>query len=350
MLKLNKQFVSDIHAVTDVKQLWSYLQNAVELEHATLPVYLTGLFSIKQAENTTASDIIRSVIVEEMLHMSIACNVLNAIGGAPDINKPGFVPTFPGPLPMGVGEDRGLIATLAPLSKDQLKNVYMAIEEPEDPIDFPVKTTLEVEADEEYSTIGEFYAAIIAKIKELGPTIFTGDPKKQLASGRWFRETELWAVTDVDSACRALELIVAQGEGSSKSPIDPEGELAHYYKFAEIFHGKRLVPDTTTPEGWSFSGDPIELDPEGIYNLKQNAKASDYPSGSAARRYADQTNYTYSSLLNVLHQTFNGAPDKIDQAMGVMYELRLSVQKMVTIDVGNGERAAPPFEYVATNI
>lgn len=349
MLKLNKQIIENIQAITDVSELHVYLQNAIELEHATVPVYLTGIFSIKPGQNVQASNIIRSVVIEEMLHMSIACNVLNAIGGHPVINKEDFVPKFPGPLPMGVGSDRGLVATLAPLSKDQLLNVYMAIEEPAEPMDFPVKTLLKSAQEPDYSTIGEFYQAIIDKIKQFGNDIFTGDKARQLTDTKWFPDTELWAITDVKTATDALDLIVEQGEGTSLSPLDPEKELAHYYRFAEIFHGKQLIKDTSSSLGWSYSGEPITLDEKQIYNLKHNAKAEGYQAGSLARRYADQTNYTYSSLLNNLHETFNGSPDKLDQAMGLMYELRLSVQKMVTIDLGNGECAAPPFQYVKTN-
>lgn len=349
MLNIQKNIVTEIKAITDVKQLHKFLQNAVELEHATIPVYLTGLFSIRQATNAEARKIILSVVIEEMLHMSIACNVLNAIGGAPVINKPDFVPSFPGPLPMGVGSDRGLVATLAPLTKSQIHDVYMAIEEPEDPLEFPVANLMHAEADE-YATIGEFYQAIIDKIQELGEGIFTGEQCRQLVNTKWFAEDELWAVTDVDSACKALTLIVEQGEGTAKSPLDPEKNLAHYYRFAELYHGKKLVKDPSADDGWSYSGADIPLDESSIYNLKANAKAADYPQGSVARRYADQTNYTYSSLLNNLHQTFNGEPSKLDQAMGLMYELRLSVQKMVTIDLGNGQCAAPPFEYVTTNL
>ncbi|SMF26702.1 Ferritin-like [Alteromonadaceae bacterium Bs31] len=347
MLKLKKEVVDSIKSVTDVSQLHSYLQNAIELEHATIPVYLTGLFSIKQTSNSEASKIIRSVVIEEMLHMSIACNVLNALGGSPAINKPDFVPSYPGPLPMNVGEDRQLVASLEPLSKQQIKNVYMAIEEPENPLEFPVENFAAV--SEQYSTIGEFYAAIIEKIKELGEPAFTGDPSRQLVNSQWFAETELWAVTDVNTACKALNLIVEQGEGTQQSPLDPEKKLAHYYRFAEVFYGKRLVPDTSSALGWSYNGEAIPLDESQIYKLQPNAKAEDYPAGSVARRFADQSNYTYSSLLNNLHQTFNGHPDKLNEAMGLMYELRLTVQKMVTIDVGDSYCAAPPFQYVKTN-
>ena len=348
-MKLRKSIVDSIKSITEVGDLKSYLQNAIELEHATIPTYLTALLSIKQGENKIASQIIRSVVVEEMLHMSIACNVLNAIGGEPAINIKSFVPEFPGPLPMGVGEDRGLEVTLAPLSKNQLLKVFMAIEEPDDLETCPEITNMALDEADTYTTIGEFYQAIIDKIIEMGDTIFTGCKKRQMVNHRWFPADELWAVTNVETAVAALELIVKQGEGSGCSPLDTEEKLAHYYRFAEIYHGRRLVKDPLAALGWSYSGEPIPLNEEGIYNLLENAKADNYSSDSVARRYADQTNYTYTSLLNNLHQTFNGHPELIDQAMGMMYEFRLSVQKMVTIKLENGLYAAPPFQYVELN-
>lgn len=348
MLKMKKQIINQVLAIKEVKELRKYLQNAIELEHATIPVYLTGLFSIKPGTNKEVSNIIRSVVVEEMLHMSIACNVLNAIGGHPEINKPDFVPTFPGPLPMGVGEDRGLIATLAPLSKQQIFDVYMAIEEPEEKL-HGQPDAQNTDEDDDYSTIGEFYDAIISKITDLGEDIFTGKPGLQMVANKWFSEDELWAIKDVDTATRGLNLIIEQGEGSHCSPLDPEKQMAHYYRFAEIYYGNKLVKDTSAASGWSFSGDPVPFDEGVVFDLISDPKATRYPEGTAARRYADQTNYTYSSLLNNLHQTFNGHPGKIDEAMGLMYELRLSVQKMVTIPLEGGYCAAPCFEYVKVN-
>ena len=60
-----------------------------------------------------------------MLHMTLASNLLNAIGGSPVIDKPEFIPTFPGPLPGGI--DTGLIVHLAPFSMEQLET-YLSIE------------------------------------------------------------------------------------------------------------------------------------------------------------------------------------------------------------------------------
>ena len=55
------------------------LQSAVMVEHSTIPLYLSAMWSMVNS-TSQAVDIIHSVVIEEMLHMTIAANVLNAIG------------------------------------------------------------------------------------------------------------------------------------------------------------------------------------------------------------------------------------------------------------------------------
>jgi len=119
------QLMSVLPPHHDVVWLKESLQAAIELEHATLPPYLCGLWSIK-AGYGEAYDLINSIIMEEMLHMGLACNMLTTIGGAPQINAPGFVPTYPGPLPGGVRPQ--LTVRLQGLTREYINQVYMQIE------------------------------------------------------------------------------------------------------------------------------------------------------------------------------------------------------------------------------
>jgi hypothetical protein len=57
-----------------------------------------------------------------MLHMTIAANVLNAIGGAPFIDSPTFIPDFPLRLPL-----TNVTVDIEPLSAKALHN-FMLIE------------------------------------------------------------------------------------------------------------------------------------------------------------------------------------------------------------------------------
>ena len=40
------------------------------------------------------------VVIEEMLHMTTAANLLNAVGGAPSIDQPAFIPSWPLEIPL----------------------------------------------------------------------------------------------------------------------------------------------------------------------------------------------------------------------------------------------------------
>ena len=75
------------------------LQETIEVEHSTIPLYLTSLFSIVNSSNFAGATL-HSVVIEEMLHMTTACNMLNAMGGAPAIDSPVFIPVYPLRLPM----------------------------------------------------------------------------------------------------------------------------------------------------------------------------------------------------------------------------------------------------------
>src|ERR1700709_1315520 len=93
--------------LSTVPDLYAALQNAIRLEHSTIPPYLTALATLSGNSPSVqyARKVIRDVVVEEMLHMTLACNVLNAIGGHPVIADSRFVPYYPHELPMGVAGD-----------------------------------------------------------------------------------------------------------------------------------------------------------------------------------------------------------------------------------------------------
>ena len=141
--------------------LHTALQTAIELEHATIPVYLYALYSLEPGRNAIVADMLRSVVLEEMTHMGLAANLLNAVGGSPVIARPGFVPAYPGPLPGTVGGD--LEARLDRLSLDLVENVFMKIEEPETPLVFR-RESVGVTG---LLTMGVFFAAIAALLLRL---------------------------------------------------------------------------------------------------------------------------------------------------------------------------------------
>ena len=73
--------------IATVEDLRTRLQWAIEIEHSIIPPYLCALYSIKPGSNREAVEALTSVFIEEMLHMTLAANVLNAIGGAPVLDQ-----------------------------------------------------------------------------------------------------------------------------------------------------------------------------------------------------------------------------------------------------------------------
>jgi hypothetical protein len=308
------------------------LAQAVQLEHATIPAYLYSLYSLKPGTNDHIAELVASVVIEEMSHMALACNILNALGGTPALDDPAFLPRYPGPLPRSV--EAGLHVTLEPFSIAHVEKVFMKIEEPEHPLHFPVAA-----AAGDTITIGEFYAGIRSSIEALGDSAFTGDPSRQVTHG--FPSSDLIAVSDVASASQAIGIIVEQGEGTTTSPLDAAGdEYAHYYRFEEIVNGRELQP---AGDSYAFTGPAIPFDPAGVWPLPANPKASTYDPGSAARHACDTFNYTYSGLLGTLQIVFDGSPGLLGAAIGQMESLKDQALAMAELGAG------PTFEWLPLN-
>jgi rubrerythrin len=352
MLRVRPELIAGIHRVKQVEDLYEYLQNAIELEHATIPPYLTAAMSLKPGRNNEARSIIASVANQEMLHMTIAANVLNAIGGRPVIDKPGFIPLYPGPLPMNIHD--GLTVSLQKATRNLIYGVFMMIEEPERPIKLrvtqmsmlPMPQFDVAAAPRAFATVGDYYAALKERISKLGDGIFEHPSNPQVVDNTWFPADQMFPVTNADSACKAIDIIVEQGEGTRMSPLEgPDGEPAHYYRLAQIVYGRRLVKDPDTREGYSYSGAPVPLDPAGVWNLYPDPKIADYEPGSRAYNLVQRFNYAYTALLRALHRTFNGAPENLKSAIGSMYELKLLADDVVSTPViGTGYFATPTFE------
>jgi hypothetical protein len=339
MIRLDRKVIKAVQAAAVREDLYPWLQNAIELEHSTIPPYLTAMFSLKPGTNDEIARLIRSIVQEEMLHMAIVGNILIAIGGRPAINVAGFIPTYPGPLPMSIGGSDlkvGIEAFSLPLVHD----IFMEIEKPEHPI--PVKT-LAAGAVPDFATIGEFYAALANKIAEFGNCIFTVPAAQQVLN--WFDAARLFPITDVLTADKGIQVIVDEGEGTRTDPFQSPGDPAHYYKFGEIFHGRKIIK---TADGFAYGGDPIPFDASGVYPMKANPKIADFAPGTQARSRVEEFSYAYSSLLNALHTAFNGEPAKINTAIGLMYELKMIAVSLMQTPVGDGSKttAGPSFEYI----
>ncbi len=353
---LLKPALAEALAAGDQDSVFTALQQAIELEHATIPTYLYALYSIVPGKNVAIAEIIQSVVIEEMLHLVLAANVLNALGGSPVLDTPGFIPTYPGPLPGAV--EAGLEVRLEPLSIALVTDVFMVIEQPEDALDFPVVAAVADAATP--ITIGQFYRQIKDTITALGDSAFVPGPRHQIGPDQMDQSV---VVSDVASAGEAIDTIIEQGEGTLTGPLEVVGNgYAHYYRFSEIANGGRLVPNPeagphTPPEDRYFYdrvNHPVPFDPTGVFPVPTNPKVHGplpptYPSGRVGQIANDNFNYTYTSLLKVLHRTVNGRPEELDTAIAMMMSLRQQAMDMASGTNTGNRNIGPTFEYQPVN-
>ena len=318
MVHLERQVIG-----RSLEEVQFYLQKAIELEHATIPPYLTAYYSLYGNSNEDIRQVLREVAIEEMLHMGLVANILNAIGGKPKLYSTEFIPSYPAPLPLGIGSeqpDKEFIVPLEPYSRQLLKDVFMEIEEPENLRSFPAEEVMPVvEAGFSFTTIGEFYTALKEALTDLGEEIFIDPPRNQVDIHQSFaglvnKERVPAMVTGLKEALRAIEVIVEQGEGTQSSPLDQNSTLmedyAHYYKFAAIYQGRGLKVDLTKTESFSYTGARIGYNSEDVYPMIANLKLSDLRIGSNEHQRLKEFNQIYTLMLQQLDQAFNGHPKK----------------------------------------
>ncbi|GAA1587421.1 ferritin-like protein [Kribbella sancticallisti] len=333
--------------INTLESLREHLQWAIELEHATLPPYLCALYSLDPARNPDAVEVVGSVFVEEMIHLALAANLLNAVGGQPCIDTPRMLPRHPRPLPHG---DRSLELSLVPFGAESLE-MFLRLERPAPP-------GAPAEGDS-YETIGQFYDAIEQALHhlcaELGEqAVFCGDPARQVTAGHFLHSGgHLKAVNDLTSALAALEEIVEQGEGTARGEVwdgdqdifHPErNEVAHYYRFQELKLGRRFQRGDTPQSG--PTGEAVALDLAGVRPMRPNPRLADHPLGSPIRLAQEEFNRTYCAVLHLLDHAFNGSPSKLGVATGTMYALKAQAQSLMEMPEGDGTTAGPTFEYV----
>ncbi|MEV8437327.1 ferritin-like protein [Actinosynnema sp. NPDC051121] len=356
--------------ITTPQELFSHLYDAARLELSTIPLYLYAAYSI-ETENVSqwssgpgAFRLIKSVVIEEMLHLSLVRNLIVAIGYGDQVEfrNREFVPAFPGPMLHRVPE---LTLKLAPLTTDLVREVFM-------PLELPEKKDAPPES-EEYQTIGQFYKAIFDGFRRLCGVGPEGPDRPDPAmEEELFRHNRLdlqyvnayWneggggapvLVHDLHSALTAINVIVEQGEGTDPDrqevPIYPEDpvskqqpglfEFPHYVKF------KRIA------DGW----EPIGA----VYPVPENPRVAEYPEGSV-RDLGLLANAAYTYVLAMLDELYNTSGNDVKPGatsrryglertfiaamqgllFGVVKEL---VRIRITEGAYQGLHAAPTFEY-----
>lgn len=394
---------SSILQVDERAFLQEFLQLAVLIEHSTIPPYLTAMYSVKEGANGMAVNIIRSVVIEEMLHMIMVCNVLNAINIIPSVNKPQNYPSYPMKLPLNVD----FFVGLEKFSSNSIAT-FVAIESPSSPtVKAPVfpeptpesagllkrKTVQEADGlwtsenlneflTENVSTIGEFYDVLffflvifqcIEYYREHGklPTsfeeintggLFTGDPSLQLGSEHYYGSGgKLYKVENLRGVMQVFEEIKGQGEGVDDTIFDVDhsqfeegAELAHYFRFKEIFHERSYIggnydafvdengrmPVITPPTGHA-----MKVDWNAVYPMKANVKMADYASNPELYAQGKAFNQTYKKLLDAIQAAVEGKQEVLAESVMYMYALKEQAIELMRQPLTAQENAGPTFEY-----
>jgi Ferritin-like len=334
--------------IATLEDLRTHLQWAIELEHSTLPPYLCALYSLDPARNAEAAQVVGTVFAEEMLHLLLAANLLNAVGGDPVLDAPHLLPSYPHPLPHS---DGSVQIGLVPFGPEALEQ-FLRIEQ-------PARADAPAQADG-YATIGQFYAAIEDGLRDLCDSlgeeaVFSGDPVRQIRDFHVRRGGgHVIAVQDLASALEALGEIVEQGEGAARTEVwdgdwdvfHPEREeVAHYYRFVELKEGRRFRAGDTPQSG--PTGEALVVDLGGVLPMRPNPRTADHAPGSPVRQAQEEFNHTYCVLLHLLEEAFTGSPSLLGVAIGTMYAVREQARALMRMPSGDGHTTVgPTFEYV----
>ena len=147
--------------------------------------------------------------------------------------------------------------TLVPFGEPALRH-FIFLERPEGMelegaagIDAPVEEAVPLMAEgeivpqlQDFATVGHLYRSIEHGIAHLAEKfgergLFVGPPRAQATSAN-FHWPELVAVTDVESAQRAIDTILEQGEGARG-----DWQSAHFGQFVEILDEYRQLRERT---------------------------------------------------------------------------------------------------------
>jgi hypothetical protein len=345
------------HPICDLADLRAHLETALAVEHATLPPYLTALYTIQGEANGEAARAVRSVAMEEMLHMVLVANVLVALGGKPSLTKPHFVPRYPSRLPHA-GE--GLNLGLQKFSRECILK-FMRVEQPEMP-------HARAEGDD-FHTIGQFYRAIEEALTnpaiaaEIEKFWVAHPPERSLA--RQIGADEFFGsggsamlVTSFATAKKALDEIMDQGEGfvladrpdqvGDGDAAIPGGkwEPAHYFRFQQLILGRayRQGDDPENP-----SGPMLMVDWNAASNIRPNARLADFRRvNSIAVPKMEAFNRAYHEMLAGIEARFRGETAKFGLAIARMLKLRDLARELMNLPSGfdDGTMAAPSFERI----
>ena len=338
----------NIRKLCNITNVQEQLQLAVEIEFATIPLYLTSLYSIVKGCNPEIYHLIRSVVMQEMLHLVQVANILIATGETPIVDNPSFVPQYPREGLPGCVHPK-LKVYLDKFNLKQVHDVFLTIEQPN------ITCIATPRPELANNTIGQFYNEIEECIETLGNDIFKEGAEQLQVNWPWplLPNTvgKVHIVTDVNSSKAGIDEIVKQGEGSS--PIDPNydpktDQLAHYYRFQEIVCRRKLIK--VDDEHYAYRGPKISYDPQGVWPMRKHpGKGGIFP-GTNCYTEAKAFHKVFRALLRELQVTFGGSPTKIINTVKLMESLLVHAKRVMRVkykfnDKVDDDTCGPVWDY-----
>ena len=321
------------------EQLLYLLTEAAEIEHGLMCCYLYAVFSLKRDdpgwsdEERAAVGRWRQALVavarDEMTHLALVSNLMVSLGSAPHYLRSNF-PVSAGYHPAGV------VVALMPFDEATIDH-FVFLERPEG-VDLPDGAGFEpahryqrgnrvgrlVPNAQDYATVGHLYRGIRRGIASLAEaqgeaSLFVGDPRAQVGP-ELMPMSGLSAVTDLASALRAIDTIVAQGEGTTS-----EDASSHYRRLVAVrdeLRERRQANPSFAP-AYPAARNPVmrrPLDPTGRVWICAEPAAAVLDTGNA----------TYSLLLRslgALHQHIDAG----DELRSLAADLALVTMRAMTM-------------------
>jgi hypothetical protein len=214
----------------------------------------------------------------------------------------------------------------------------MAIEEPEaGPINIPHELALE--AAPAFMTIGQFYSHLDQFLSTLPESRWSKD--RNQIDDRQFLQGELFAVNGFEDAHRAIQRIVSEGEGTKESPLDFRGEVAHYYRFEEIF-SNQVLTKANNDVGFVFKGN-LGVDFAAVYPAIADPGSHDFSNDPPAARAAqDRCDESFTRLVQELQRAVAGEGGRIGNAVRAMFDLRMAAEHALKVPLAVPTQVAGP--------
>jgi Ferritin-like len=311
--------------ITTRDELSAALTSAAELEHSLLLEYLFAAFTLKNAndEDITWAQAeccrqwerrILKIARDEMAHLGTVCNMLSAIGEAPQFRRPNF--------PQRQSVWNPFDFELAPFS-DVTLHRFMRAEQPKGARPKPpyrrgggrgFASAMQRRSPLFYKFTGELYAAIAQGFASIDG-LFIGSKVNQDASS-WSNNLTIPAIIDRATAKRAIATILHQGEGSPK-----HREGSHYDEFEDM-------REELAREGYFAAARPVAHNPRAHYDLP------DAPPGTPitnrfTRQVAFLFNETYETMLLMLMQYYSYGGETDAQRTALQEAIRTSMSMLI---------------------